>query len=114
MGPGVSSNRLLASATVDRLRHNAYCLVLDGRQDARRRNCSIEFSVALLLIRLSFLPLIYLRNNQTVLSQPKQQLSPQHHSDSRKLKLVAQATCLLPQRSIVVDEQCSYTLHFGT
>lgn len=24
------SNRLLASATVDRLRHNAYCLVLDG------------------------------------------------------------------------------------
>jgi len=24
------SNRLLASATLDRLRHNAYCLVLDG------------------------------------------------------------------------------------
>ena len=24
------SNRLLASATVDRLRHNAYCLELDG------------------------------------------------------------------------------------
>ena len=23
-------NRLLASATVDRLRHNAYCLTLDG------------------------------------------------------------------------------------
>jgi len=25
------SNRLLASATIDRLRHNAYCLVLDGQ-----------------------------------------------------------------------------------
>ena len=25
------SNRLLASATLDRLRHNAYCLVLDGK-----------------------------------------------------------------------------------
>ncbi len=25
------SNRLLASATLDRLRHNAYCLVLDGQ-----------------------------------------------------------------------------------
>ncbi|GLU35768.1 ATP-binding protein [Trinickia caryophylli] len=24
------ANRLLASATLDRLRHNAYCLVLDG------------------------------------------------------------------------------------
>jgi len=24
------TNRLLASATLDRLRHNAYCLVLDG------------------------------------------------------------------------------------
>jgi hypothetical protein len=24
-------NRLLASATLDRLRHNAYCLELDGR-----------------------------------------------------------------------------------
>ena len=24
-------NRLLASATLDRLRHNAYCLVLDGQ-----------------------------------------------------------------------------------
>jgi DNA replication protein DnaC len=24
------NNRLLASATVDRLRHNAYCLVLEG------------------------------------------------------------------------------------
>ena len=25
------ANRLLASATLDRLRHNAYCLVLDGQ-----------------------------------------------------------------------------------
>jgi len=25
------SNRLLASATLDRLRHNAYCLILDGQ-----------------------------------------------------------------------------------
>lgn len=25
------NNRLLASATLDRLRHNAYCLVLDGQ-----------------------------------------------------------------------------------
>ena len=25
------SNRLLASASLDRLRHNAYCLVLDGQ-----------------------------------------------------------------------------------
>jgi len=25
------SNRLLASATLDRLRHNAYCMVLDGQ-----------------------------------------------------------------------------------
>lgn len=25
------SNRLLASATLDRLRHNAYCLILDGK-----------------------------------------------------------------------------------
>lgn len=25
------ANRLLASATLDRLRHNAYCLVLDGK-----------------------------------------------------------------------------------
>jgi DNA replication protein DnaC len=24
------NNRLLASATLDRLRHNAYCMVLDG------------------------------------------------------------------------------------
>lgn len=24
------ANRLLASATLDRLRHNAYCIVLDG------------------------------------------------------------------------------------
>ncbi|MBK3018706.1 ATP-binding protein, partial [Klebsiella pneumoniae] len=25
------ANRLLASATLDRLRHNAYCMVLDGQ-----------------------------------------------------------------------------------
>ena len=25
------ANKLLASATLDRLRHNAYCLVLDGK-----------------------------------------------------------------------------------
>jgi DNA replication protein DnaC len=25
------ANRLLASASLDRLRHNAYCLVLDGQ-----------------------------------------------------------------------------------
>jgi DNA replication protein DnaC len=25
------ANRLIASATLDRLRHNAYCLVLDGQ-----------------------------------------------------------------------------------
>src|SRR4051812_44516488 len=26
-----SANKLLASATLDRMRHNAYCLVLDGK-----------------------------------------------------------------------------------
>ena len=26
-----AANKLLASATLDRMRHNAYCLVLDGK-----------------------------------------------------------------------------------
>jgi hypothetical protein len=30
MEPSIPANRLLASATLDRLPHNAYCLVLDG------------------------------------------------------------------------------------
>ena len=29
-GQAFPNNRLLASATLDRLRHNAYCMVLDG------------------------------------------------------------------------------------
>lgn len=31
------ANRLLASATLDRLRHNAYCLVLDGKSNRAPR-----------------------------------------------------------------------------
>ena len=30
-GLNLPSNHLLASATLDRLRHNAYCLLLDGQ-----------------------------------------------------------------------------------
>ena len=32
-GTAFPSNRLLAAATIDRLRHNAYCLVIEGKSN---------------------------------------------------------------------------------
>jgi DNA replication protein DnaC len=32
-GDAFPNNRLLAAATIDRLRHNAYCLVIEGKSN---------------------------------------------------------------------------------
>ena len=41
-----ASNRLLASATLDRLRHNAYCLVLDGESFRTPKRAPVTAAIA--------------------------------------------------------------------